>query len=195
MDTQPLIAGNHLRLFPSGVAFTKAAAGTAGREAMPAILAGKIANDIAGTADATSDTGWIDPGVVDSLKIERSGDEKKIYRPSPGAKVLYDAKDTKKEIGFTASLVEGSPQMFELLFGTSGLTKSSTTYTPLSGGTKYAWCHFEQYGDDNELFNTVNVYCKLTVKNVDFNDDLVKYDLVATMLYSSKNSGALVASE
>jgi hypothetical protein len=196
METEPLIAGNHLRLFPKGAPFTLPEAGTAGRNSLPGILPNKVENDLAGTEDTISDAGWIDPGTVDTLKIEHSSEEKKSYKPAPGVKVLYDVKDTKNEIGFTASMVDASPKMFELLYGTSALTKTSTTYTPLSVGTKYAWCHFEQYdADTNKLFNTVNVFCKLTVKNVDFGDDQVKYDLVATMLYSLKNSGTLVATD
>lgn len=196
MDTAPLIVGNHLRLFPSGATFTlPSSGGTAGRESLPGILANKIANDIAGTADTTSDTGWINPGVVDSLKVEHSTEEKKIYKPAPGAKVLYDVKDTKHELGWTASIVDGSALMLGLLFGAGTLLgRTSTTYKLLEGKTAKAWCHFEQYDDENQLFNTVNTFCKLTVKNVDFGDDVVKYDLVATTLYSSKAGGTLVAS-
>lgn len=196
MDTYPIMAGNHVRLFPAGLTFTlPASGGKAGREAMPGILSNKIANDLKGTADTTTDPKWVNPGVCDSVKVQHDTTAKEIFRPSPGKKVLYDSKDSNEKLTFTLSIVEAGPQTFEYVFGTDILDKSSSTYTPLAGGTKYAWVHIEQYDDSNTLFNTFNGYCKLSAKNVDFADDVVKYDIEAVMLYSSKNSGTLVASE
>jgi hypothetical protein len=194
MDNQVIISGDHVLIFPSGTACTLPKAGTASRTNMPSIMTGKILNDLTGTADATSDPLWFDLGTVESFKVERSGDEKKIYKPSPGVRQLYKIKRNKSEVGLTFSISEVGPKMIEYVFGTAVLTAASTDYTILDNVSKEGWVHYEQYNDDNKLWNSGNVYCDITVKSYDSGDDAIKYDVVCTVLYApGLNKGSLVA--
>jgi hypothetical protein len=138
MNTRPIVVGNHAFFFPEGKAFISPSAGVCGRAAKP---------------DA-ADTGWIDPGILDSLKVGKSSDKRDIFAPTPGQRRLYDVIEVNRDLKFTLSLKEASPLMFEHLFGTLPLDAASTQYNPLEGATKKGWLKIQQYDHVDALVNT-----------------------------------------
>jgi len=180
MNTAPIVVGNHAFIFPEGEAFTSPSSGTASRSAKP----------------GAADTGWIDPGILDSLKVGKSSDKRDIFAPTPGQRRLYDVIEVNRDLKFTLSLKEASPLMFEHLFGTLPLDAASTQYNPLEGATKKGWLKIQQYDHADELVNTVDVFCFIEIDgDVEFGEETVSYDLICRVLHSTLNTGALIASE
>ena len=179
MITRPLVLGNHAFLFPEGAAFTSPEEGIASRDAKP---------------DA-AETTWIDPGIVENLKVSRSFDEVEIFAPSPGQLRLYDVIETKKQLNFTLSLKEWSVFAFQLLFGTRQIEAATRQYNPLAGLTTRAWVKLQQYDQNDELFNTVDVFCFLKIDgDGEFNPaEAVSLDLLCRTLHSRYNTGVLAA--
>lgn len=180
MNTAPIVVGNHAFIYPEGKAFTSPEAGTCGRQAKP---------------DA-SDSGWIDPGIVEGLKVQKSSEKREIFAPTPGQKRLYDIIEVKRDLKFTLSLSEASPLMFEHIFGTLPLDAQSAQYNPLEGATKKGWLKVQQYDHTDALVNTVDVFCHMEIDGeVDFSDETVSYDLTCRVLHSVLNTGTLIANE
>lgn len=193
MDTEPIVATTIARVVLDGTAFTLPAPGTSGRTARPGISKNACELALAGTADPTTDESWASPGEVDTMKIEQSSEEKKIFKCVPH-KVLFKKKRTKRELDFTLSIIEASPLMLSILMGSKTvLDKTGTDYSILEGRNYTGWLHCENFTDEDVLFNTSDTYCDFTIKNVDFNDDVVKFDLVGSTLYSPLNKGTLKA--
>lgn len=180
MNTRPIVVGNHAFLFPESAPFTSPAAGICGRRAKPDAL----------------DPAWIDPGILDKLKIGKSSDKRDIFAPTPGQRRLYDVIEVNRDLKFTLSLKEASPLMFEHLLGTDPLTMASTQYNPLAGVTKRAWLKVQQYDQDEALINTLDVFCFVEVDgDIEFGEEVVGYDLICRVLHSPLNTGHLAASE
>jgi hypothetical protein len=171
-----IIVGNHAFFFRDGDAFTVPSSGTAARAAKP------------GAADA----GWIDFGIISSLGVTPSKDAKEVYAPTPGQLRLYDVIETKRKLDIKFDTEEMSSLAFEILFGTLPLTGSSTQYNPLEGVTKKGWLKIQQYGQDDALINTLDVYVHLHVTGeVKFDDNIVKAPFEANVLHSTLNTGTL----
>lgn len=167
--------GNHGFFFRDGTAYTVPTPGTAGRASKP---------------DA-ADAAWIDLGIVASAKPEHGREEQDVFAPTPGQKRLYDVIETQRQLTWTLTLEEMSPLVFELLFGTAALTSSSTQYNPLEGTTKKGWLKVQQYDQADALFNTMDVFCVISVANAEFGDGIVRVELKARVLHSTLNTGTL----
>jgi len=177
MNTAAKIIGNHVFFFPDGANFTVPANGTAGRNSKP------------GAADA----GWIDFGIVDSLGVNHQREEKKIFAPTPGQKRLHDVLETKRELEIKIDCEEMSAKAFELTWGTLALTAAANQqYNPLEGSVKKGWIKIQQYDQDDQLVNTVDVYCRLKVDGeVKYDDNEVKTPITLSVLHSTLNTGTL----
>lgn len=179
MEKRSRIVGNHVYFFREGDAYTVPTAGTAGRDAKPGI----------------TDTAWIDLGVVNNLSFEPSSEVRELFAPSPGQLRLYDVLETKRKLGIKFQLDELSPHTMELAFGTLPLNDDDDQYNPLEGPTKRGWLHVEQYDDQDELLNTVEVWCHIKVAgSVEFGDQVVSPQIEVNTLHSTLNTGTLVAS-
>lgn len=177
MNTAAVIIGNHAFFFREGDAFTDPAPGTCGRESKP------------GAADA----GWIDFGSIVDLSLEHSMEERQIFKATPGQLRLHDAIDTKRVLSVDFTAQEMSPIVFEILFGTLALDGDSDQYNPLAGGTKKGWLKLQQYDQSDALFNTVDLFCKVSVSGpVDFADDIVKPKFNVKVFQSTLNTGAII---
>jgi len=177
MNTRPIVVGSHAFLYPEGRAFTSPAAGVCGRSAKP----------------GSADTGWIDPGIVDSLKVAKSSDKREIFAPTPGQRRLYDVIEVNRDLKFTLALKEAGPLMFEHLFGTLPLDAASGQYNPLEGATKRGWVKIQQYDHTDAIVNTVDVFCFMEIDGeVEFGEEAVSYDLVCRVLHSPLNTGSII---
>lgn len=179
MNTAPRIVGNHVWLFRDGDAFTVPTSGTAARESKP----------------GAADTAWIDAGVIEELSVEKTSEQKDVFKPAPGQLRLYDVIDSKHQLNISAKAMEIGALSFELIFGTLALSAASTQYNPLEGLTKKAWVKIQQYGQDDAILNTVDVFCHVSLGGaVAFGADIVTTDLKFRVLHSTLNTGTLVAS-
>jgi hypothetical protein len=176
MNTAPVILGNHGFFFRDGASFTVPTAGTAGRTSKP----------------GAADTGWIDLGILSEATIQHEREERDIFAPTPGVMRLYDVIETRRQLSINLTAQEMSPLAFELLFGTLALTNASTQYNPLEGATKKGWLKLQQYGQNDAIFNTVDVFVQLKVSGeLSFGDNIVAAKFEARVLHSTLNTGTL----
>jgi hypothetical protein len=178
MNTQARIIGSHGFFFRDGDAFTVPGAGTAGRSAKP----------------GATDPEWIDMGVIDSSGITNTSEEREIYAPTPGQLRLYDSIPTKNKLEGKITCEELSALSWELLFGTLPLTPDGANqqYNPQAQIQKKGWLKIQQYDQSDALFNTVDIYVRIKVDGeVKFDDNIVKVNLAAMVLFSTLNTGQL----
>lgn len=177
MTTSSVVLGGHVFAFRSGTAFTVPSSGTASATAKP----------------GGADTGWIDLGIVESITVEATGDEKEIFAPSPGRLRLVDVLRVKDKLKFTFELSQMSPLVWQLIFRTLNLSAGAgVQYNPLEGAEVKAWLKIEQYDQTDAAWNTVDVFCYLNISGgTKFGDDVVKPTVEATVLHSTLNTGSL----
>jgi hypothetical protein len=176
MNTEAVIIGTHARFFRDGVAFTVPTAGTAGRNAVP----------------GDADTAWIDLGVISEGGVERVGDEKEVWAPSPGRLQLYDVLTTKEANNFSFKCEELSLLALEALFGAAALTAQSTDFDLLEAVPLKGWLEIKYYNQKNELLLTVLAFVHMKVNGeVSFGDDIARVTFQARTLQSSLNKGTL----
>lgn len=177
MQQGSIIIGNHGYFYRDGDGITVPAAATSDR------------THKAGAADPL----WNDFGIISSLELDPKQEEKQIFAPTPGRLRLYDSIPTKNQLDIGIDLEEMSPLVWELIFGTAPLDDESTQYNPLSAPVKKGWLKIQQYrGDNDQPFNTVDLYVRLMVKSaVKIADDVVKTSLTANVLHSTLNTGVL----
>lgn len=179
MQTKPRIIGNHAYFFREGKDFTVPAAGTASRTSKPG-----------------ADNGWADFGVINNVDVTADGDDKEIYTPSPGQLRLYDVLRTKRKLTIKFECEELQLMSFELAFGSQALEadEDAIQYNPLKGGEIKGWLKVEQYDQNDQLVNTVDVYVYLKPSGaMSFNDDVAKTSMEALVLHSNLNSGEIAA--
>ena len=180
MNTLARAIGNHLWFFRDGAAYTVPGAGTASRTAKP----------------GATDPVWIDCGVVSGLQLNPAkGAVSELWAPTPGKLRLFDEIEVKAGIEIIFVCEEMSPLAFEQVLGTLALTSASTQYNPMEGGfIKKGWLHWQQYDQNDTLFNTCEFFVSLKANGqVDFASDSshVKVPLRAAVLHSTLNSGTL----
>ena len=175
MNTEARIIGNHGFFFRNGDAFTLPAPGTAGRSAKP----------------GATDTGWVDVGILTEVGIEPQTEERPIFAPAPGRLRKYDVLETKDDLQITLRGEELSPLAIQALFRTAALTAASTQYNPLEGQSLKGWLKVQQYDQNDQLFNTVDVFVHLKVGALTFGDDVARVEFAGSVLHSTLNSGAL----
>ncbi len=180
MITKRTVIGAHAFFFRDGLAFTIPAAGTCGRSSKP----------------GPTDTGWLDLGVSD-WGIATDNKSEPFMAPSPGARVLYDKITTSKGIKLKGKLMEMSNLIFQMLLGTLALPNSPTAggqYNPMEGDPLVrGWIKLQQYGIDNALINTMDVYVAMSIQgDLKFDDKPIDADVEAEVLFSTLNTGTLV---
>jgi len=150
---------------------------------------GSVSKTLKPVAD---DASWIDFGILEKSSVDRSAEEKEVWKPSPGKLRLDDILETKEKIMLKFTVKQMSALMFELAFGTLALTTASTQYNPGEGTAKKGWLKLQHYADDDTIRNVTDVYVHLKLGGeVSFADDLVTFDVEATVLHSSLNTGTL----
>jgi hypothetical protein len=176
MTTDRIILGSHAFFFRDGSAYTVPGAGTASRTAKP----------------GAADTGWIDLGILNEVTVQHQREEREIFAPTPGVLRLYDVKETKRQLLINLQTMDMSPLAFELMWGTLALTNASTQFNPLEGATKKGWLKLQQYGDNDALFVTVDVFVQLKISGeVTIGDNIVSAEYEARVLHSTLNTGTL----
>lgn len=176
MNTAAVIIGNHGFFFREGASFTVPQAGTSSRAGKP----------------GAADTGWVDLGILSEVTIQHEREERDIFAPTPGVLRLYDVLETKRQLNINLTAQEMSPKAFELIFGTDFLTSQSTNYNPLEGQTKRGWLKIQQYGQNDSLFNTMDVWVAMKVSGeVSFGENIVAVTFEARVLHSTQNTGTL----
>lgn len=141
---------------------------------------------------AAADPGWIDVGIVLDLSFDRTMTADQIMAPNPGKRELYDVIETAVVNGCKFTAEQLSPVLVEVLFGTAALDADSTTYTPNAKITKKFWVEVKQYDQDDNLINTVYLYCYVKLDGeVKFGDKHVTGNFSCQKLVSTLNAGTL----
>ena len=168
MNTAAVILGNH--------GFFNPESGTATRALKP----------------AANDASWVDLGILSEVTVQHEREERDIFAPGPGVLRLYDVLETKRQRSINLTAQEMSPKAFELIWGTLALTGASTQYNPLEGSTKRGWLKLQQYGQNDAIFNTVDVWVQMKVSGeVSFGENIVAVTFEARVLHSTLNTGTL----
>jgi hypothetical protein len=182
MNTAARILGSHVHFFRDGETFTVPSAGTASRIAKP----------------GAEDPKWIDLGIVNNLGISPESSVDEIYAPSPGTLELYDVIENKRKRVIKFDCEELSFLSFELAFNTKALTAAGGQYNPGAGKLVKGWLKIEQYDQsadaDSDPVNVVDQYVHLKLDgDLKCDENHVKTTIQALSLYSTLNSGALIA--
>jgi hypothetical protein len=135
-------------------------------------------------------TNWTDIGEISEANIEPQVEEIEVRAPSPGVYRRTAILQRTVDLTLTATVQQGSPLMFELLFLNAG--KITADFVPMSkAGPCRGWWKFQNYSHEDELINVMDLWAEASVNATRFNDDLVRYELVLKGLYSSLNSGTI----
>lgn len=181
MNLKRQAIGAHAFFFLDATAFTLPAAGTASRTAKP----------------GATDPKWIDLGEGDHA-ISPNSKESEFWTPSPGMRTLKDVITTARGLKIKSKLFEVQNLSFQLLLGTlplptSGNNVAGGQYNPLEGDHRVkGWLKLQQYGPDNALLNTLDVYVTGKIPgDVQFGEALVDLDVEWDVLFSTLNTGTL----
>jgi hypothetical protein len=141
---------------------------------------------------AANDASWVDLGILSEVTVQHEREERDIFAPTPGVLRLYDVLETKRQLNINLTAQEMSPKAFELIWGTLALTAASTQYNPLEGSTKRGWLKLQQYGQNDAIFNTVDVWVQMKISGeVSFGENIVAATFEARVLHSTLNTGTL----
>lgn len=178
----PYAVGSHAYFFPSTNTFTKDVTnGTV--SATPATSSAK---------PGSTDTGWLDLGAIEDFKVKpASGQEVKIFAPTPGRLRLKKKLILKDETGFSFTCLELSVTTMEILF--KGLLGMSTQFTPLEGAEKEGWFKWQGYDHTDTIRISGETWCIITPSgDADFGGgDIVKVSLEVSTLFSTLNTFTL----
>jgi hypothetical protein len=181
MDQNSIVLATNLFFFRDGDAFTVPGAGTASRTSKP----------------GATDTGWLDMGLIEEYSRKApDGTDIEVWGAKSGKLQLNDVHTVKSKQVITFTANEFGPLAVELLYRTLKLTSASTQFNPNEGGDKKGWLKIQQYDAGGTLRITEDVYVKLKITgDVDMSGGgLTKAQFEATVLYSTLNTGAIVAS-
>lgn len=170
MNTAAVILGNHGFFNPEGA--------SSSRISKPAANA----------------AGWVDLGILSEVTVQHEREERDIFAPTPGVLRLYDVLETKRQLTINLTAQEMSEKAFELLWGTANPVAGTpmTQYNPLEGSTKRGWLKLQQYGQNDAIFNTVDVWVQMKVSGeVSFGENIVAVTFEARVLHSINNTGTL----
>lgn len=180
MNLKRQAIGAHAFFFLDATAFTIPAAGTASRTAKP----------------GATDPKWIDLGEGDH-GISPNSKESEFWAPSPGMRALKDIVTTARGLKIKSKLFELQNLSFQMLLGTTTLPSTPLAggqYNPLEGDHRVkGWLKLQQYGPDNALLNTLDVYVSGKISgDVQFGENVVDVDIEWDVLFSTLNTGTLV---
>lgn len=182
MITEPRALGAHLYFFRHGAAYTLPSAGTCSKTSKP----------------GASDTGWIDFGALEDVKVERKGTDIEVFGASPGKLLRTKKLRTKQTIDIMFTCQDLSDLVLELTFGTAALTAGGTQFNPLEGAEVEGWLKGQVYDHRDAQWITIDMWVCLEPDGpVSLNaadGQLNKVSLKAWGLYSSLNTGTKQAS-
>lgn len=158
-----------------------------------------IALYASGTSDAdnlpaAANAAWIKAGHIGSMQVTRDVQKVEVMAPFPGRYRRAEVIEYGSKIDFLASVRQGGPLLWQMLFGTNPLTAGSNVqYNPEEGGQIDGWIKLQQYSTrDDSLQNTVVQYCHLQIGGaVSFAEQLLEYQILGEGLHSTLNSGTL----
>ncbi len=172
MNTESRILGNHAKFFPNGRAFTLPTPGTAGINALP----------------DDDDPAWTDLGVLSEASVEPKVEERPVWAPSPGRLRKKRVLETKDELTITLRCEELSKLGVQAVFRTAEITTGVDTYQPLGGRTMEGWLLYTVYDQDDELFLTTRIWCRLKANGpLTAGDDIARIEYVADVLDNDLN--------
>jgi len=172
LTTASRILGNHAKFFPNGRAFTLPAPGTAGVDALP----------------GDTDPAWTDLGVLSEASVEPKVEERPVWAPSPGRLRKKRVLETKDELTITLRCEELSKLAVQAVFRTDEITTAVSKYQPLGGKTMEGWLLYTVYDQDDELFLTTRVWCRLKANGpLTAGDDIARIEYVADVLDNDLN--------
>jgi len=169
------IIGTHGWFARDGDAFTTPAPGTVGRESKP------------DSADAV----YQDFGAIESADPTVAQEETKLWQPAPGRLVLRDVMENKQELSYKVKTNELSGLTIEMMYRTSQkLQGAQKQFNPLSAVSRRGWVHFEKYDQNDELWLTLDLYCRIRASGkFDGKPTMPEFDLF--VLYSSLLTGQI----
>ena len=174
------VLGAHAFFFKDGGAFTLPAPGTASRTAKP----------------GATDPVWLDLGEGDWTMSPQSK-EVEFYAPAPGARVLKDIITTHRGMKLKGKMFEMQNLTWQMIFAALSTLPASPTaggqYNPLAGTHRVkGWLKLQQYGEDNNIVNTVDVFVAMKIaSDVAMGDAPVDVEVEADVLFSTLNTGTL----
>ncbi len=185
MKLASLTSGNHFFVALEGTSYAAGATGS--------VVTG------AGTADrlnkpAAADPSWQYGGIVSSLSIEPTREEREIFAPLPGSLRLYDIIETKRQLNFTFTCEQISRLGLILLFGADPnlMGDGQTQFNPLEGRTIRAWLKIQQVDQNEAAWLITDVFAHLKIGSaVPMADDVVKVEIAARTLHSPLNTSVV----
>ena len=172
MNTAPRILGNHAKFFPNARAFTLPAPGTAGVDDLP----------------GDTDPAWTDLGILSEVTVEPKIEERPVWAPSPGRLRKKKVLETKDELTITLRCEELSKLGIQALFRTEEIVAATSKYQPLGGKTLEGWLLYTVYDQDDALFLTTRVWCRLKANGpITAGDDIARIEYVADVLDNDLN--------
>lgn len=170
--------GSHAFLLREGDTFSIAAAGS------------NAANPVSSSnVPATSTPEWIDLGTIEEWEDKITSEEKKTYRPSPGALVTKDVITTKQDLEFTFKSNVLTVIAQQLLYRTQTLAAGAGFYNPLSGVPPRGFLLLQRYDQYNVLHQVALLWVRIKVnggfKSGDGN--LIMPEFTANLLYNTNN--------
>jgi hypothetical protein len=182
MITEPRALGAHLYFFRNGAAFTSPSAGTCSKTSKP----------------GAADTGWVDFGTLEDVKVEQKGTDIEIFGASPGQLRRTKKLRTKRTLDIMFTCQDLSDIALEVIFGTAALTAGGTQFNPLEGSELEGWLKGQVYDHRDALWITVDMWACLEADGpVSLNaadGQLNKVSIKAYGIYSSLNTGTKQAS-
>lgn len=179
MTPGSLLAGWHVWFFREGDAFTVPGAGVCAAETKPGI-------------SPDFDAGWIELGAVENYEPAIAQQEYKLWKPKPGRKVLKDMLENEQEFSGKVIVNDVGPLAVETFFrAMQKLGGATVQFNPLSSISKKGWLHFQGYDQNDELFLSQDVWCRLRCM-MKFDGTPTKPEFDFYQLDSSLNTGATV---
>ena len=153
-----------------------------------------------GTSDADNKpaTGsFYKVGPCTNVTVTPNVDSRIVRGPNSGINQVEDVIPVSNDLSVSAHIVSVS-QLFWKLLWQSALGSAETQYNPgeaASGeapGLVKAWLKIQQYDQTNTLFNSVDLWCALTIGGgVSFGESPIEFDLNGQVMLSTLNTGAL----
>lgn len=171
LTTGSYIIGNHLLFCPKG---TTLASGVSSVSNKPVVT----------TDDAT----YISLPCVDSADFTSTSQDKKVFCPNPGARVLTKIFSTDFEANWKFTLKELSSALYRFVFGVEDLAAASP-YTPFAVARREGWFRVTQYDDENNLLFTHDFFGSMKLDGtVSFNNDVVTVSAMVDVNMQAANT-------
>ena len=111
-----------------------------------------------------------------------------VWAPSPGRLRKKKVLETKDELTITLRCEELSKLGIQALFRTEEIVTGTPKYQPLGGKTLEGWLLYTVYDQDDALFLTTRVWCRLKANGpVTAGDDIARIEYVADVLDNDLN--------